>query len=78
MSNKIILSGFGTFNDDPNDETTLKDLQKACKAVGVKFYPTYYDWYMEGDKDKIEKITIAQWNMPEDQWEENCLNAEKI
>lgn len=74
MSKNIILGGFGTFNDDPSDRITLKDLQKMTKDLGIKFYPTYYDWSMEGDEDKIEEITVAMWNMPRDQWEENGLS----
>lgn len=78
MGKNMILSGFGTFNDDPSDRDTLKELKKMTKALGIKFYPTYYDWSMEGDDDKIEKVTMAMWSMPKDQWEENCLSAEYI
>lgn len=74
MGKHIMLGGFGTFNDDPNDRETLKDIKKLARQLGLKFYPTYYDWTLEGDEDLVEKVTIAMWNMPRDEWEENCLS----
>lgn len=74
MSRNIMLGGFGTFNDDPSDRTTLKDIKKLAKGKGLKFYPTYYDWTLEGDENKVEEVTVAMWNMSRDEWGENGLS----
>lgn len=77
MSKNIILGGFGTFNDDPSDRATLKEIQRLVKKLGLKFYPTYYDWSMEGDEGKIEQVTQIMWGMTRDEWEDNCLSIIK-
>lgn len=67
-----ILGGFGEI-----DENTEEDLKKLAKKHNVKFYPTYYDWSMEGKKADIEVITKAYWGMFIDEWEDNGLSIIK-
>lgn len=66
----ITLSGFGDFSED---EAARIDLEDAAKAHGIKFYPTYYDHELMGDRKEIEAITQELWNMSSDEWTENNL-----
>lgn len=70
MTNNIVkLGGLGEL--DQQDE---KEIKSIAKKYGVKLFPTYYDFVLEGTKENIEKVTQEIWGMPEDQWGENGLS----
>lgn len=69
----IILSGFGDLNDIEICDIHKEELFKLANNKGVDFYPTYYDWELKGDREKIAEILKEVYGIDDndDEWQES-------
>lgn len=69
----IILSGLGDLNDTEIDEIHKEELFRLANDKGVELYPTYYDWELKGDREKIAEILKEVYGIDDndEEWQES-------
>lgn len=71
--NLIILRGFGDLNDPEVNDNQREEIYNLAEEKGLEFYPTYYDWNLEGSRNKIAEILKEVYGLMDDdeEWKES-------